>query len=58
MEVYVFFLKIGLDVDIQVVNLLLDMYVKCCYVNYMEYVFRNMFNRDYIFWIIVIVGYI
>ncbi|KAL2934508.1 hypothetical protein RDABS01_017627 [Bienertia sinuspersici] len=57
MEVHAYAIKKGLDADIQVANSLIDMYSKCCKMNYMECVFRGMISRDVISWTTVIAGY-
>ncbi|XP_056684186.1 pentatricopeptide repeat-containing protein At3g63370, chloroplastic [Spinacia oleracea] len=57
MEAHAYAMKNGLDSDIQVANSLIDMYSKCCHVNYMERVFRSMFCRDVVSWTTVIAGY-
>ncbi|OVA03459.1 Pentatricopeptide repeat [Macleaya cordata] len=57
MEIHGYAIKHGLDSDLQVGNTLIDMYAKCCYVNYMAQVFYKMPNKDFISWTSMIAGY-
>ncbi|GAV84358.1 PPR domain-containing protein/PPR_2 domain-containing protein [Cephalotus follicularis] len=57
MEVHAYAIKIGFDSHMQVGNTLIDMYAKCCCVNYMGHVFEGMPNKDFISWTTVIAGY-
>ncbi|KAF6141174.1 hypothetical protein GIB67_018264 [Kingdonia uniflora] len=56
MEAHAYAIKYGFHSDLQVSNTLIDMYAKCCHVNYMDRVFYNMANKDFISWTTAIVG--
>ncbi|XWS31516.1 hypothetical protein CRYUN_Cryun23aG0083200 [Craigia yunnanensis] len=57
MELHAHAIKNGFDLDLQVGNTLIDMYAKCCCVNYMGHAFNMMLNKDLISWTTVIAGY-
>ncbi|XP_077243029.1 tetratricopeptide repeat (TPR)-like superfamily protein [Tasmannia lanceolata] len=57
MEIHAYAIKNGFDSDLQVGNTLIDMYVKCCSVNYADCVFHRMPNKDFISWTTIIAGY-
>uniref|UniRef100_A0ACD5UBY2 Uncharacterized protein n=1 Tax=Avena sativa TaxID=4498 RepID=A0ACD5UBY2_AVESA len=49
-EVHAYAIKQRLDTDTQVGNTLLDMYMKCCYLEYAVRVFDRMRIKDHISW--------
>ncbi|CAL5427583.1 unnamed protein product [Camellia sinensis] len=57
MEIHAYAIKCGLDSDLQVGNTLVDLYSKCCRMNYMDYVFHRILNKDSISWTTVIAGH-
>ncbi|KAK8630683.1 hypothetical protein V6N13_079464 [Hibiscus sabdariffa] len=57
MELHAYAIKNGFDLDLQVGNTLIDMYAKCCCVNYMGYAFNRIPDKDLISWTTVIAGY-
>lgn len=57
MELHAYAVKNGFDLDLQVGNTLIDMYAKCCCVNYMGRAFNRMPGKDLISWTTVIAGY-
>ncbi|KAK9281811.1 hypothetical protein L1049_004717 [Liquidambar formosana] len=57
MEGHAYALKNGIGSDLQVGNTLIDMYSKCCSVNYMQRAFDMMPNKDFITWTTIIAGY-
>ncbi|KAJ4727404.1 Pentatricopeptide repeat [Melia azedarach] len=56
-ELHVYAIKHGFVSDMQVGNTLIDMYAKCCYVNYMGRAFDQMSEKDFISWTTIIAGY-
>ncbi|OAY63107.1 Pentatricopeptide repeat-containing protein, chloroplastic [Ananas comosus] len=56
-EVHAYAIKQGFDSDLQVGNTLMDMYTKCCIVNYTIRVFNKMPDKDYISWTTIIAAY-
>ncbi|XVE73053.1 hypothetical protein DITRI_Ditri11bG0087200 [Diplodiscus trichospermus] len=57
MELHAHAIKNGFDLDLQVGNTLIDMYAKCCCLNYMGHAFNRMPDKDLISWTTVIAGY-
>ncbi|XP_038716797.1 pentatricopeptide repeat-containing protein At3g63370, chloroplastic [Tripterygium wilfordii] len=57
MEMHVYAIKNGYDSDVLVGNTIIDMYAKCCRVNYMGHTFDKMPNKDFISWSTIIAGY-
>ncbi|XVF71886.1 hypothetical protein PTKIN_Ptkin12aG0075800 [Pterospermum kingtungense] len=57
MELHAYAIKNGFDLDLQVGNTIIDMYAKCCCVNYMGHAFNRMPDKDLISWTTVIAGY-
>uniref|UniRef100_A0ACD5V4B7 Uncharacterized protein n=1 Tax=Avena sativa TaxID=4498 RepID=A0ACD5V4B7_AVESA len=56
-EVHAYAIKQRLDTDTQVGNTLLDMYMKCCYLEYAVRVFDRMRIKDHISWTTIITCY-
>ncbi|KAK7270293.1 hypothetical protein RIF29_23325 [Crotalaria pallida] len=56
MEVHAYAIRHGMDSDLQIGNTLIDMYAKCCCVNYMSHAFENMPVKDLISWTTIIAG--
>lgn len=56
MEIHAQAIKNGLNSDLQVGNSLVDMYAKCCCTDYMDRVFSNMLDKDFISWTTIIAG--
>ncbi|KAK9069021.1 hypothetical protein SSX86_013137 [Deinandra increscens subsp. villosa] len=56
-EIHAYAMKRRMDSDLQVCNTLVDMYAKCCKMNYAESLFERMEYRDDISWTTIIAGY-
>ncbi|KAK1420745.1 hypothetical protein QVD17_22588 [Tagetes erecta] len=57
LEIHAYAMKKGMDSDLQVCNTLVDMYVKCCKLNYAESLFERVKCKDSISWTTIISGY-
>lgn len=57
MEAHAYAIKNGFESDLQVENTLIDMYAKCCCVNFMGRAFDKMSNKDFVSWTTIIAGY-
>ncbi|KAK0581232.1 hypothetical protein LWI29_011599 [Acer saccharum] len=57
MEMHAYAIKHGFVSDLQVGNTVLDMYAKCCCVDYMGRTFEQMPDKDFISWTTAIAGY-
>ncbi|KAF3436242.1 hypothetical protein FNV43_RR23334 [Rhamnella rubrinervis] len=57
MEVHAYAIKLGIDSNLRVGNTLIDMYAKCCRVNFMRSAFDRMPSKDLISWTTIIAGY-
>ncbi|KAL6970019.1 hypothetical protein U1Q18_029727 [Sarracenia purpurea var. burkii] len=57
MEIHAYAVKNGLESDLQVGNALIDFYVKCSRISYIDSVFRRIPNKDLISWTTVIAGH-
>lgn len=55
-EVYVYVIRYGFEFNIDVVNVLIIMYVKCGDIFSVRLLFDRMFKRDRIFWNVMILG--
>ncbi|KAF8388119.1 hypothetical protein HHK36_026785 [Tetracentron sinense] len=57
MELHAYAIRHGLDADLQVGNMLIDMYAKFYCTNYMGRVFDKMSDKDFISWTTIIAGF-
>ncbi|XP_074343975.1 pentatricopeptide repeat-containing protein At3g63370, chloroplastic [Apium graveolens] len=58
MELHAYTIKNGIDSDLQVGNTLIDMYAKCCKIDYMNSVFDRLLFKDDISWATILAGYV
>ncbi|KVI11620.1 Pentatricopeptide repeat-containing protein [Cynara cardunculus var. scolymus] len=58
LELHAYAIKNGMDSDLQVCNTLIDMYAKCCKMNYADPVFERIRCKDDISWTTIIAGYV
>ncbi|GAA0161514.1 hypothetical protein LIER_39245 [Lithospermum erythrorhizon] len=56
-ELHGYALKKGLDCDVELGNSLMDMYVKCGKIDYVDFIFQRLDDKDYISWTTIIAGY-
>ncbi|WOL19436.1 pentatricopeptide repeat-containing protein [Canna indica] len=56
-EVHAYAIKHGFDCNLQVGNTLIDMYTKCHFIDYAEYLFHRLNSKDCISWTTMIAGY-
>ncbi|KAM6579071.1 hypothetical protein CsatB_030908 [Cannabis sativa] len=56
-EAHAYAIKEGLDSNLQIGNTLVDMYAKCCCLNFMGRAFDRMAVKDFISWTTIIAGY-
>ncbi|XP_020598738.1 pentatricopeptide repeat-containing protein At3g63370, chloroplastic-like [Phalaenopsis equestris] len=56
-EIHAYAIKRGFDSNLQVGNALMDMYTKCCLVNYSKFIFDRIPMKDVISWTAMIACY-
>ncbi|XWS65564.1 hypothetical protein CRYUN_Cryun05aG0124500 [Craigia yunnanensis] len=52
-----YLIRLEIQSDIQLENALIDMYVKCGFLKYAEYIFQNMSQKDVVTWNCMIAGH-
>ncbi|XVF24355.1 hypothetical protein REPUB_Repub13aG0120800 [Reevesia pubescens] len=52
-----YLVRLEIESDIQLENALIDMYIKCGFLKYAEYIFQNMSQKDVVTWNCMIAGY-